>query len=124
MDMIRGVFLSWIVVENLENAVYFYTQKLGLNLKNLDTANGWAELQGKEGGILGLSEQNSQFHLKAGTNAIVTIAVHCVEESRKLLSDKGVKLCGDVIQLPGNIKLQTFWDLDGNMMQLIEILND
>jgi len=119
MNHIKGISLSWIIVKNLELAVSFYQKNLGFQLKNYDPSNRWAELVGSEGGTLGISEENAQFSWEAGSNAIVVMSVENIEISRNELSAKGVILIGDIVDLP-DAKIQSFMDLDGNLMQLIE----
>jgi catechol 2,3-dioxygenase-like lactoylglutathione lyase family enzyme len=56
---VKGMYLSWIVVKDIKEAIEFYTKTLGLKLNNYDENYGWAELSGSEGGaILGIAQQN------------------------------------------------------------------
>lgn len=119
---LKGIFLSWIVVKNLEDSLQFYTKILGLKIKIHDQKNGWAELIGPEGTTLGISQENSQFTIKAGTNAVITLTVEDLESARLELLNKGAQVIGHIIELPGDARLQTFKDLDGNMLQLVEIV--
>ncbi len=37
--------------------------------------------------------------------------------------EKGAKLVGEIGEVPGHVKMQTFLDPDGNMMQIVQELN-
>lgn len=119
---VKGIYLSWIVVKDVEAAIKFYTQMLGLTLREFNKEYGWAELSGPDGAILGLSKENLEFNMKAGTNAVMTISVDNIQKARDDLKNKKVHLIGDIMEIPGEVKLQTFVDIDGNMMQLVELL--
>lgn len=120
---ILGIFLNWIVVENLDKAVQFYTEIVGLKLNSLCKDYGWAELSGPEGGRLGIAVQNPKENIKAGTNAVLTITIDDIQKGRDELKNKGVRLLGEIMEIPGEVKLQTFLDIDGNMAQLVEKLS-
>ncbi len=120
MGNIQGNMLSWIVVKDLEKAIQFYTDVVGLTLfeKNLDY--GWAELGGREGCRLGIAKECDMMDAKAGTNAVVTITVKNLEEACSLFKQKGASLIGEVLEVPGHVRMQTFVDSDGNTMQLVQ----
>ncbi len=117
-----GYELSWIVVKNLEEAIKFYTQVIGFKLMSHEKKFGWAELSSPKGAILGLAQENKEYHLKAGTNAVATFTVADILEARNHLKKNGVTLVGEVMEVPGHVKLQTFTDKDGNTFQLCETI--
>lgn len=119
-----GISLSWIVVKDIDAAIKFYTETVGLKLKEYSPEFGWAELSGPEGSILGLAKENPEFDAKAGTNAVVTITVGNIETARADFQKRGVKLIGDIMEVPGHVKLQSFQDKDGNNFQLAEMLGE
>jgi predicted enzyme related to lactoylglutathione lyase len=119
---VKGIHLNWITVKNLEAAIKFYTEIAGLKLKEHHKEFGWAELAGPEGSILGIAQENSHDNIKAGTNAVITITVDDIQKARDTFKKKGARLVGDVIEVPGHVKMQTFLDTDGNMLQLAELL--
>ncbi|KAF3361455.1 hypothetical protein PHSC3_002018 [Chlamydiales bacterium STE3] len=119
---IDGIHLTWIVVSNMEEAIHFYTHVVGMTLVTKNTQYAWAELQGPNGAKLGLSLENPEYNLKAGTNAVVTIVVDNLQDARKELLEKNVQLLGEVCEIPGQVKLQSFHDKDGNHFQLVEVL--
>lgn len=118
----QGIHLCWIVVSNLDQAIQFYTQTLGLKLQEHQKEYGWAELSGPSGMRLGLAQENSHDAMKAGINAICAISVTDLEKTRSELIKNGVHLKGDVMEIPGQVKLQTFKDKDGNTFQLAQTL--
>lgn len=123
--MVKGIDLSWIVVSDFEAALKYYTEVLGLKIREKNDMYGWAELVGKDGrGALGIAQQNPQEQMPAGKNAVVTLTVENLEKTKLNLKKKNVKFMGDVLEIPGKVKMQTFQDVDGNMLQLVEILGE
>lgn len=116
-----GISLSWIVVKDIDAAIKFYTETVGLKLNEYSPEFGWAELSGPEGAILGLAKESVEQDAIAGTNAVVTVTVDSIDKAREEFLQRGVKLVGDVMEIPGHVKLQTFQDKDGNSLQLVEV---
>lgn len=125
---IEGIQLTWVVVKNLENAIKFYTESLGFTLKEHVPEFGWAELEGTTGSRLGLAQEQDTpnewdgTHFKAGSNGVVAITVKDIDAVSRDYVKKGVRLLGKVMEVPGEVKLQTFQDPDGNVFQLAEVL--
>ena len=119
---IQGMHLAWVVVKKLDDAIKFYTDVVGLQLKKVSKENGWAELSGPTGAILGITEQNNWDGKKPGANAVVTITVTNLQKARDALMKKGAALAGEIMEVPGHVKLQTFHDRDGNTLQLVQTL--
>lgn len=117
-----GIQLGWIVVKDLKTAIDFYTKIVGLTLQEQDPKYGWAELSGPQGARLGLAQENPHMDQKAGANAIMTVTVSDLEEARLHFLKRGAKLMGDVVEVPGHVKMQTFADPDGNVLQIVETL--
>ena len=117
-----GMELAWITVSDIKQAIDFYTKTIGFKLEEFNEHYGWAELSGKTGARLGLAQQSKEFGSKAGMNAVVTITVDDIEQARQALKKDQVKLIGDVMEVPGEVKMQTFTDSDGNMFQICELL--
>lgn len=116
----QGIFLSWIVVKDIKKAIKFYTEVVGLKLREYHEQYGWAELIGSDGAALGIAEESPQEAIKAGSNAVTTISVDNLEKARQEFLKKGVRLVGDVLDIPGHVKMQTFTDQDGNTLQIVE----
>jgi predicted enzyme related to lactoylglutathione lyase len=127
----EGICLIWIAVKDIGKAIKFYTEVAGLELKEYHQEFGWAELAGPAGSILGLAQENAHANahenapdpVQPGTNAVVTIAVKDLAKAKEHFINKGATLSGDVIEIAGHVKIQTFIDADGNTMQLVQKLS-
>jgi len=120
---VNGIKLVWIVVKDLQAAIKFYTEVVGLTLNSQSPEYGWAELSGPDGCAIGLAQENSQMDNKAGTNAVTTITVDNIETARAHFLQHGATLLGEVEEVSGHVKMQTFKDTDENMLQLVEMLD-
>lgn len=119
----QGMFLSWIIVKDVPKAIKFYTDVVGLTLKEFHPEYGWAELSGPNGSLLGIGQEGDENPLKAGSNAIVTVSVENLEKAKDHFKKQGAQLIGETVEVPGHVKMQTFMDSDGNTMQLVEELS-
>jgi predicted enzyme related to lactoylglutathione lyase len=117
--------LSWIVVSDINKAKNFYHDILGMEIHTSSPEHGWVELIGKDGGaLLGLAQSNAHNAIKEGSNAVVTLSVDNIEKSKSELVEKGVSMIGDIIEVPGHVKMQMFTDFDNNHFQLVELLEN
>jgi predicted enzyme related to lactoylglutathione lyase len=118
---IKSMDLSWVVVKDLDAAISFLTNVVGLELQEKNDMFSWAELSGLEGGgRLGVAKTNDTDNMPAGVNAVVTMSVDDIEAKKLELEGKNVTMIGDILEIPGIIKLQMFVDQDGNRFQLAE----
>lgn len=121
MEKVKQINLSWVVVTNLKKAIKFFTEEVGLELKELNEQFGWAELSGHEGGCrLGVAQASDREPIPAGHNGVITFSVENIEKGVEDLKKKGVHLIGDVLEIPGIVKMQLFSDADGNKFQLVQ----
>lgn len=124
--MINSIDLVWIVVNDIKKAIDFYTKVVGLELLEFDETYFWAELGGKNKGTrLGIAQKQPEqgcCGIEPGQNAMMTFNVDNIESSVADLTKKGAKLLGDIQEVPGHVKLQTLQDLDGNHMQIVQVL--
>lgn len=122
---IKSMKMSWVVVSDLSKAIKFYTDVLGLKLKEKDEKFGWAELCGEmtEGACLGLAQINEHTPFPPGSNAVVCMDVENLEKTKMELIKKGVKFLGETMEVPGHVKLQSLVDEDGNFFQLVQVLH-
>lgn len=122
---IKSIDLAWIVVKDLKKAVHFYTEILGLQLRECHEEFGWAELQGHDGGaLLGIAQASAhQPDLRPGENAFVTFSVEDLEASKNEMMQRGVQCIGDVQEVPEHVKMQMIIDADGNRFQLVQVLS-
>lgn len=121
---IQSLDLVWIVVKDLKEAVQFYTEVVGMELKELHEGYGWAELSGHTGGArLGIAQENEKDSVRAGQNGVVTLSVKDLLLAKADLEKKGALMVGDVMEVPGMVKLQMVQDTSGNHFQLVQVLN-
>jgi predicted enzyme related to lactoylglutathione lyase len=122
---IKNISLAWIVVKDFKSALKFYTEVVGLKLNEVNEQFGWAELSGHDGNgaILGIAQQTDMEMIKPGQNAVVTLTVQDINKAKSDLSKKGAKMVGDIVEIPGHVKMQMMVDHDGNHMQLVEVFN-
>ena|SRR5438105_4302237 len=119
---IKGIGLGWIVVKDFAQSRDFF-KKLGLTLKSEAEEYKWAEFSGPEGALLGLCEESPETgDLKAGSNAVLTITVDDIVKTKAAFEKLGVTFVGDIIEVPGHVKMASFVDLDGNMFQIVQVL--
>ena len=115
--------MTWVSVENLDEALKFYTETLGFKKLSISEEYGWAELQGEEGGsVVGLAVKNAQNPIQPGNNGVLTLTVDNIHTSIEELKKKGVKLVGEMTEVPGHVKMQMLQDPCGNHLQLVELL--
>lgn len=120
----KGAYLAWIVVSDLKKARKFFVDVLDMKELSFHEEYKWAEYQGKEGGfMIGVAGQDDHTEMKPGSNAIVTFTVADVVQAKKDLASKRVRMLGDIIEVPGHVKLQMFSDEDGNLFQLAQTLD-
>lgn len=119
----KGIHLAWINVKNIEKAIEFYTKVVGLELKEYHKEFRWAELSGPEGMILGIGEDADDGAVRPGGNAVLAVSVTDINQAHSHFVKNGAKLVGDILEIPGHVKLQTFVDPDGNTLQLAQKLN-
>lgn len=120
---VKEIGLCWIVVKDIQAAVKYYTEVVGLQLAEFNEEYGWAELEGEDGGSrLGIAQENQAEKLMAGQNAVMTFTVDNIEKVKAAMVKKGAKCEGDVIEVPGHVKMQTIIDADGNRFQICEMV--
>jgi predicted enzyme related to lactoylglutathione lyase len=123
----QSIGLVWIVVKDFQKAVSFYTEIAGLKIVEKNDEWGWAELEGHEGtGMrLGIARQCEGCEpIQPGHNGVVTFKVGNIEEACKDLKAKGASLVGEIVEVPGHVKMQTVCDADGNHFQVVEVLSE
>lgn len=118
--------LAWIMVEDIKKAIEFYTNVIGLKLVEFNEQYGWAELSGQKGGArLGIGQKQAQEDPSCpytGSNAVMTFTVKDLDKAVEGLVEKGAKLCGEIVTVPGHVRMQSVSDIDGNQLQLVEVV--
>ena len=111
------VNLAWYSVKDLSAAKKFYGEVLGL--KKTFEMDGWCEFSHADGAVsIGLSAISES---DAG-GATVVLKVDDLDRSRKDLAAKGIKFEGDVMEVPGVVRIASFRDPAGNRLQLCQVV--
>lgn len=118
----KGISMSCVTVSSLDETKRLFVELLGLEVKDFQEEYRWMELEGDEGGRVGFGEPMGE-GMQAGTNGIVSIEVVNIEEAKAHLEANGVHFHGEIVEVPGEVKLVLFSDKDGNQYFLSQKLN-
>src|SRR5688500_15513284 len=113
--MLRRVLNTHHWTQDMDRSVSFYRDALGLQLR-LREGEDWAEFD--VGGTTLALHGMYAGHAPPQAGATVVFEVDDLDAAMRLLGSKGVRF-GDVAQAPTG-RFASFWDPDGNMMQLFE----
>ncbi len=99
-------------VKNLDEAIAWFKEILGFELVfRMDEAE-WAEITSPTKDVtIGLGV-NQEVDGRGGTTPV--FGVKDIAQARAELEGKGVQFDGDTVEIPGMVKLATFFDPDGN----------
>lgn len=110
-----------IGVSDLDRAIEWYKDALGLELVYKLEQYGWCEMSTATKHVtIGLGQNED---LKTG-GATPTFGVADIDAARKHLESKDVRFDGDTYEIEGMVKLATFYDPDGNSFMLAQSLTD
>ncbi|MEX0782459.1 MAG: VOC family protein [Dehalococcoidia bacterium] len=111
-----------INVTDFRAASRWYQDVLGFTPMYELEEMGWGEfLTNVPGMTAGLSQVEPGSNDAPGPGgATLTFGVHDIEISRGLLEAKGVRFDGETREIPGMVKLATFFDPDGNTFMLAQ----
>lgn len=111
-----------VFVSDLDTAVRFYTDALGLQLLER-YENDWAAV--KAGALIIGLHPNAEFAPRSGTAGAISIGLDVtvpLEEAIATLSDRGVRFKGAIVEDPYSpARLAFFDDPDGNALYLLEL---
>jgi len=117
-----GGLTASLEVADLDKSLAWYERVLGFETLYKVDDLAWAELKTPVPGVnLGLGEKESPVTRGGAT---LTWGVENIDATRKTLETRDVRFDGDTIELPGMVKLCTFFDPDGNKHMLYEQLGD
>lgn len=120
MSWYKQFDLVWVPVVDYDRAKAFYQNDLEFELVLEDVDTKWAEFQVSPGAKFAIH------HMKV-TNAnpigALVLDVENLKQSELWLKTKGIKLT-DKEEIPGLVKLASFTDPDGNVIQLSQSLAD
>jgi len=123
---IKSMELAWIVVADIKEAKKFFTETVGLKLVEEHDQYGWLEFEGYQGGMrLGVGQYSPEYSAddKPGMNAVMSMTVDNLETAQHEMQQKGVRFIGEVMEVPGQVKMATFVDKDNNKFQLVQKLS-
>lgn len=107
-------------VADLTRGIGFYKDVLGFNHLYTVEHIAWAELATECQGVnIGLSQVEKP---KVGAGPVPTFGVKDIAAARKRLEGAKVKFDGPTQEIPGMVKLATFFDPDGNALMLFQDL--
>ena len=108
-------------VKDLDASIAWFKDVLGFDETFKVAEAGWAEVStSAEGVSIGLSETEEQVDRSGGVTPV--FGVDDIGAARAELEAKGVKFDGDTVELPGMVKLATFFDPDGNRYMFAQSL--
>jgi catechol 2,3-dioxygenase-like lactoylglutathione lyase family enzyme len=106
-------------VSDMEKAIEWYGDVLGLELVYKLEQHGWCEMSTATKHVtIGLGQTEE---VKPGSTT-PTFGVVDIEASRKHLESKDVRFDGDTYEIEGMVKLCMFYDPDGNSYMLAQSL--
>lgn len=119
MGFDQGMTLSFQVRDRKKTAQW-YTDLLGLKLLYDAAEIGWCELATETAGVnIGLSEVESP---KTAGGCVPVLGVTDIDAARKRLESRDVRFDGPTRDIPGLVRLATFYDPDGNALMLYQSL--
>ncbi|GJM18445.1 MAG: hypothetical protein DHS20C14_06580 [Phycisphaeraceae bacterium] len=114
-----GITIS-IQVADLNKALAWYGKVLGFETLYKVDEIAWGEVKTSTPGVnIGLGQAESP---KTGAGAVPVFGVSDIAAARATLESHDVKFDGDTQEIPGLVKLATFFDPDGNAYMLSQTL--
>jgi catechol 2,3-dioxygenase-like lactoylglutathione lyase family enzyme len=115
----KGNLVISVGVSDLEKAIEWYGEVLGLELVYKLDQHGWCEMAtGTKDLTIGLGQTEE---VKPGSTT-PTFGVIDIDAARKHLESHDVRFDGDTYEIEGMVKLCMFYDPDGNSYMLAESL--
>lgn len=116
-----GGLTAALSVKNMDAAITWYGEVMGFELKYRMDEMGWCEMVSPvQNVMIGLGQVESPV-VEGG--ATLTFGVKDIDASRSYLEGKDVRFDGETQEIPGMVKLATFYDPDGNKMMLYQDLS-
>ena len=110
-------------VKDLEASIAWFKDVLGFEEVFKVAEAGWAEVSTPAEGVsIGLDETDADVEGSGGS--VPVFGVVDIDAARAELEAKGVEFAGNTVELPGMVKLATFFDPDGNRYMFAQSLVD
>ena len=108
-------------VKDLDASIAWFRDILGFEEVFKVAEAGWAEVSSPAEGVsIGLAQTDAGVEGSGGS--VPVFGVVDIEAARAELETKGVEFAGDIVELPGMVKLATFFDPDGNRYMFAQSL--
>ena len=108
-----------IGVTDLDRSVAFYQDVLGFRLLYRRDDIAWAELEtGVDKVNVGLSQRETA---GGAGGATLTFGVTDIEAAKALLDTRGIRQDGPIRDIPGLVRLLTFYDPDDNALMFYDV---
>ena len=117
--------MAWITVSDSAKTKKLFVDILGMEVRADTPEYGWMELVAQDGGsALGIGQFNPEYskQVQPGQNAVVTFTVDDIVAAKTVLEKNNVIVMGDIVEVPGHVKMLFFADADGNKFQLCNCL--
>ena len=110
-------------VKDLDASIAWFKDVLGFEETFKVAEAGWAEVSTPAEGVsIGLEQTDGD--VEGGGGSIPVFGVVDIDAARAELEGKGVEFAGETVELPGMVKLATFFDPDGNRYMFAQSLAD
>ena len=107
-------------VSDLSASIAWFQDVLGFELAFRADEAGWAEMTSPTTGVtIGLG-QNEEVDGAGGTTPV--FGVTDLDAARSAVEGKGVRFDGENVEVPGMVRLATFFDPDGNSYMFAQSL--
>ena len=106
-------------VTDLDRSIAWYRDLLGFELLYRSSDIAWCELATPVAKVnVGLSERQEA---GGAGGATLTFGVTAIEAAKADLDSKGIRQDGDIMDIPGLVRLLTFYDPDGNALMFYQL---
>ncbi|MBL7032873.1 MAG: VOC family protein [Candidatus Delongbacteria bacterium] len=119
---VKGMELVWFFVTDWNSAKSFYRDTLGFKLVFVDDDEGWAEFQPEESQTrLAIKHWRLVSPSPRGGGGCPVIQVEDLDKAIAGLEQQGVAMAGPIQAVEGMKRHITFYDPDGNPIQLTQV---
>ena len=117
-----GGLTAALSVNDVDRALAWYRDVLGFEVLYHMEEMGWCELKSPVDRVnIGLSQTEN----RAGKGgAVLTFGVHDIDKARQRLEEADVRFDGETQTIPDMVRLATFFDPDGNTLEVYVDLSD